>query len=68
MLFEEVARRLIDIEELEYSVPTDDEPYEASCQSCFNNPEIVTVRGDVIRRLRLLKGTRASHRPETFQR
>ena len=31
MLFEEVARRLIDIEELEYSLPNDAEPYEASC-------------------------------------
>ena len=30
MLFEQVARRLINIEELEYSMPGDPEPYEAS--------------------------------------
>ncbi len=60
MLFEQVTRRLIDIEELEYSLPTDVEPYEASCQSRFDAPEIIAVMGDVIRRLRLLKGTRAA--------
>ena len=60
MLFEEVARRLLEIEELEYSLPTDTEPYEASCQSRFNTPEIACVLGDVVRRLRLLKGTRAA--------
>ena len=56
----EVARRLLNIEELEYSLATDDEPYEAACQSRFSSPEIVAVLGDVIRRLRLLKGTRAA--------
>ena len=60
MLFEQVARRLIDIEELEYSLPSDPEPYEASCQSRFSSPEIIAVLGDVVRRLRLLKGTRAA--------
>ena len=60
MLFEQVAKRLIDVEELEYSLPTDIDPYEASCQSRFNTPEIIAVLGDVIRRLRLLKGTRAA--------
>ena len=60
MLFEQVAKRLLDIEELEYSLPTDAEPYTASCQSRFNTPEIIAVLGDVIRRLRLLKGTRAA--------
>ena len=29
----------------------------ASCQSRFNNPEIIAVMGDVKRRLKLLKGT-----------
>ena len=56
----EVARRLLNIEELEYSLATDDEPYEAACQNRFSSPEIVAVLGDVIRRLRLLKGTRAA--------
>ena len=35
-------------------------PYEASCQSRFNTPEIIAVLGDVVRRLRLLKGTKAT--------
>ena len=60
MLFEEVARRLVNLEELEYTLPSDDEPYVASKQSRFNTPEIVAVLGDVVRRLRLLKGTRAT--------
>ena len=60
MLFEQVARRLIEIEELEYSLVSDPEPYEASCQNRFNNPEIIAVLGDVVRRLRLLRGTRAA--------
>ena len=60
MLFEQVARRLIDIEEHEYTLATDGVPYVASCQSRFNNPEIIAVLGDVVRRMRLLKGTRAA--------
>ena len=60
MLFEDVARRLIDIEEHEYTLATDDVPYVASCQSRFNNPEIIAVMGDVVRRMWLLKGTRAA--------
>ena len=60
MFFEQVARRLIDIEELESTLPTDREPYEASSQSRFNNPEIIAVLGDIVRRLRLLQGTRAA--------
>ena len=54
MLFEQVARRLIDIEEHEYVLATDDVPYVASCQSRFNTPEIIAVLGDVVRRMRLL--------------
>ena len=45
MLFEQVARRLIDIEEHEYTLATDGVPYVASCQSRFNNPEIIAVLG-----------------------
>ena len=56
----DVARRLIDIEEHEYTLATDDVPYVASCQSRFNSPEIIAVMGDVVRRMRLLKGTRAA--------
>ena len=60
MLFEQVAKRLIEIEEHEYVLETDDAPYVASCQSRFNNPEIIAVMGDVVRRLKLLKGTRGA--------
>ena len=60
MLLEQVARRLINIEEHQYSLPSDTEPYKASCQSRFNNPEIIAVRGDVVRRMCLLKRTRAA--------
>ena len=38
MLFEQVARRLIDVEEHEYTLDTDAEPYVASSQSRFDNP------------------------------
>ena len=55
MLFEEVARRLINVDEQEYTVSKGAEPYEDSCQGPFNNPEFVVVLGDVIRRLRLLR-------------
>ena len=47
-------------EELEYTLETDEEPYEAACQGRFNSPEIIAVLGDVVRRLRLLKGTKAA--------
>ena len=60
MLFEQVAKRVIEIEEHEYVLETDETPYVASCQSRFDNPEIIAVMGDVVRRLKLLKGTRAA--------
>ena len=56
----EVARRLINVEELEYSLETDEEPYVATCQGRSSSPEIIAVLGDVVRRLRLLKGARAA--------
>ena len=34
--------------------------YEAACQSRFSPPEIIAILGDVVRRLRLLKGTKAA--------
>ena len=34
--------------------------YEAACQSRYSSPEIVAILGDVVRRLRLLKGTKAA--------
>jgi hypothetical protein len=60
MLFEEVARRVINLEELEYTLSSEAQTYVASKQSRFNTSEIVAVLGDVVRRLRLLKGTRGA--------
>ena len=60
MLFEECARRLIDLEEMEYTLSTDDVPYEASSQSRYVNPEIVAVLGDGVRRMKMLRGTKAA--------
>ena len=60
MLYEEVARRLLDLEELEYYLDSDDEVYDANEQSRFDIPEIVAVLGDCVRRLALLKGTKAA--------
>ena len=60
MLFEQVARRLVDIEEHEYALPSDTQVYRASRQSRFNRPEIIAVMGDVVRRLRLLRGVRVA--------
>ena len=68
MLFEQVARRLINIEEHQYSLPSDTEPYKASCQSRFNNPEIIAVLGDVVRRMRLLRRHQGGHRQEGLHR
>ena len=45
MLFEHVARRLINIEEHEYSLVSHTQPNKASCQSRFNTPEIISVLG-----------------------
>ncbi|MDA8609367.1 hypothetical protein N9L19_00470 [bacterium] len=41
-------------------MPSDVVPYEAPRQSRFNTPEFISVLGGVIRRLRLLKRTRAA--------
>ena len=60
MLLEQVAKRLLNIEEHQYSLTTDEQPYKASGQSRFNTPEIIAVLGDVVRRMKLLKGTRTA--------
>ena len=60
MLIEPVTRRLLNIEEHEYHLNSDHVQYRASCTSRFNNPEIIAVLGDVVRRMRLLKGIRAA--------
>ena len=60
MLFEEVAAMLLEREELQYSLESDEAPYTARAPSRFVAPEIVAVLGDVRRRLALLRGTRAA--------
>ena len=60
MLFEQCAQRLYEIEEMEYSLETDEVQYVASTQSRFVKPEIVAVLGDVVRRMKMSRGTRAA--------
>ena len=60
MLFEQCAQRLYDLEEMEYSLPTDAVQYTAYSQSRFVKPEIVAVLGDVVRRMKMMRGTRAA--------
>ena len=60
MLFEQVANRVIEIEEHEYTLEADEVEYRTSCKSRFNTPEIIAVLGDVVRRPKLLKRTRAT--------
>ena len=60
MLYEQCVQRCYDIEEMEYSLPTDDVPYVASSQSRFVKPEIVAVLGDNVRRMKMSRGTRAA--------
>ena len=60
MLFEEVARRLIDVEEMEYMLPRDETPYEARSPSRFTDPEVLAMLGDAVRRLKMLQGVRAT--------
>jgi hypothetical protein len=60
MLFEEVARMLLNREELEYHLACDEERYEASAQCRFDTPEILSVLFDVVRRLAMLRGARAT--------
>ena len=66
MLYELVARRLMNIEEREDSLPSDTEPFKASCQNRFNTPELVAVFGNIVRHMRLLKGARAAIGRKSF--
>ena len=51
---------MINLEEMQYSLPSDAEPYVAASRNRFGSPEIIAVLGDVVRRLKLLKGTKAA--------
>ena len=58
MLFEQCAQRLWDLEEMEYNLPTDEVRYVASSQSRFLKPEIIAVLADIVRRMKLNRGTK----------
>ena len=60
MLFEQCTQRLYDIEEMEYSLTTDEVQYVVSSQSRFVKPEIVAVLGDAVRRIKMSRSTRAA--------
>ena len=60
LTFENIFETLQDREELAYSVPGDDMPYVPRATNRFDTPEMVCIMGDVLRRLRTLKGVRAS--------
>ena len=45
---------------MEYSLPTDEVQYVASGQSRFVKAEIVAVLGDVVRRMKMSRGTRTA--------
>ena len=55
MLFEEVARMLLDREELEYHLANDESKYVARSPSRFTEPEVTAMLGDATRRLALLQ-------------
>ena len=60
MLFEEVARMLLEREELEYQFADDQSHYTARSPGRFTEPEVVAMLGDACRRLALLQGVRAT--------
>ena len=66
MLFEEVARMLLDREELEYHLAEDEEKYMARSPGRFTEPEVCAMLGDAVRRLALLQGCRATMQRKGF--
>ena len=65
--FEEIFAALPDREELEYTLASDERPYAARAKSRFDNPEIIIVFGDTLRRLELFQSTRAIMKRHGFQ-
>ena len=59
MLFQEVARRLIDVEAMEYVLPGDEIPYKARSPFRFTDPEVLAMLGDP-EVLEVLQGVRAT--------
>ena len=68
LTFEQLFLALIDREELEYQLDTDEEPYTAPSQSRFDTPEFVIVAGDTLRRLQMMRGSRVAFRRRGYQK
>jgi len=66
MLFEEVARMLLDREELEYHLVEDEDKYIARSPGRFTEPEVCAMLGDAVRRLALLQGVRGTMQRKGF--
>ena len=56
---EDIFSALLDREELEYSLASDERPYKARAKSRFDAPDMIIVFGDTLRRLDMFQGTRA---------
>ena len=66
--FEQLFRTLVDREELEYQLDSDETPYKAGSQSRFDTPEFVIVAGDTLRRLLMFRGTRVAFKRRGLQK
>ena len=66
--FEELFEALLDREELEYQLDSDESPYHALSKSRFDTPEHVIIFGDTLRRLLLFRGTRMALKRRGFQK
>ncbi len=68
LTFEELFETLLDREELEYQLDSDNAPYCAMPKSRFDTPEHVIIFGDTLRRLLLFRGTRLALKRKGFQK
>jgi hypothetical protein len=68
LTFEQLFLTLIDREELEYQLDSDETPYIAGSQSRFDTLEFVIVAGDTLRRLLMYRGTRVAFKRRGFQK
>jgi hypothetical protein len=66
--FEQLFAALPDREELEYQLDSGKAPYRAKSKSRFDEPELVLVFGDTLRRLLMFRGTRMAFKRRGFQK
>ncbi|CAE7160870.1 unnamed protein product [Symbiodinium necroappetens] len=59
-LFEQLFAYLLDRQELEYTIPGEEQHFRSPRQNRFSTPEMIAVFADVRRRLALLSSTRAT--------